>query len=69
MRIDNNLKETTISFVRHGRVHNPRGVIYGRLPNFRLSREGMNDAERAGLQLSSSPLEAVYASPLLRTRQ
>jgi len=31
---------TLISFVRHGRVHKPRPVYYGRLPGFRLSEKG-----------------------------
>lgn len=31
---------TSISFVRHGQVHKPRRVFYGRLPSFPLSEEG-----------------------------
>ncbi len=45
---------TTLYFVRHGQVHNPDGIYYGRLPGYALSASG-----RA----------AVYCSPLLRTRQ
>ncbi len=31
---------TSITLVRHGHVHNPDGLIYGRLPGFRLSEAG-----------------------------
>ena len=60
---------TTISFIRHGMVHNPERIIYGRLPRFRLSEEGMEDARRAAAALKNIPLQAIYCSPLLRTRQ
>ena len=29
-----------IHLIRHGEVHNPGGVLYGRLPHFRLSELG-----------------------------
>ena len=28
---------TVVHLVRHGEVHNPEKVLYGRLPGFRLS--------------------------------
>src|SRR5215470_4349014 len=31
---------TVVHLLRHGEVSNPRGVLYGRLPGFRLSPEG-----------------------------
>ena len=31
---------TTLYLVRHGEVHNPTGIIYGRLPGFGLSENG-----------------------------
>ena len=31
---------TTIHLMRHGEVHNPEGVLYGRLPGYRLSERG-----------------------------
>jgi broad specificity phosphatase PhoE len=60
---------TTLSFVRHGLVHNPQGVYYGRLPGFRLSDEGIQQAQRTSELLSKKPLVAVFSSPLLRARQ
>ncbi len=60
---------TVIHFVRHGLVHNPRQLVYGRLPRFRLDPMGITQAQAAGLALSDKPLVAIYASPLLRARQ
>jgi len=60
---------TTLSFVRHGLVHNPQGLYYGRLPGFRLSDEGIQQAQRTSELLSKKPLVAIFSSPLLRARQ
>jgi probable phosphoglycerate mutase len=61
--------DTTIVFVRHGNVHNPENLIYGRLPRMRLSSRGRDDVERTAQYLADVPLAAVYTSPLLRARQ
>ncbi len=58
-----------VHLVRHGRVHNPGGVVYGRLPRFGLSDRGRADAAAAGRVLAGRPVSAVFASPLLRARQ
>ncbi|MGH2448801.1 MAG: histidine phosphatase family protein [Chloroflexota bacterium] len=60
---------TTIMMVRHATVHNPRGILYGRLPHFGLSKEGREQAARVARFLASRPVTAIYASPLLRARQ
>jgi broad specificity phosphatase PhoE len=60
---------TQISFVRHGHVHNPGSVLYGRLPGFRLDGQGVQDAQRAGRALRGAHIAAVFTSPLLRARQ
>ena len=31
------MARTTIHLMRHGEVHNPEGVLYGRLPGYHLS--------------------------------
>ncbi len=59
----------TIVLVRHGQVHNPRRILYGRLPRFRLSARGVEEARAAGRLLAGKELTALYCSPLLRTRQ
>ena len=37
---------TTIQVVRHTEVHNPQRVLYGRLPDYRLSDHGLKQAGR-----------------------
>jgi broad specificity phosphatase PhoE len=59
----------TVYLVRHGNVHNPAGILYGRLPRFRLSAKGREEARAAGRFLNGTPVAALYCSPLLRTRQ
>ena len=58
-----------MTLVRHGRVHNPDKIFYGRLPGFALSSEGLREARCAAQTLSREPLAALYTSPLLRARQ
>jgi probable phosphoglycerate mutase len=58
-----------VIFVRHGNVHNPGNLIYGRLPRFRLSDRGRTDMARTSEFLKDVPLAAIYSSPLLRARQ
>jgi probable phosphoglycerate mutase len=60
---------THIHLVRHGHVHNPKQVFYGRLPRFRLSAKGIRQAREAARFLGDKPLSALYSSPLLRARQ
>ena len=65
------VEELQLHFVRHGQVHNPRAVFYGRLPRFRLSDAGRAEAQCAGehLAMSAPPLTALLCSPMLRARQ
>lgn len=60
-----------IHLIRHGEVHNPGQVLYGRLPHFRLSDRGHEMAELAAktLKADKRPVSALIASPLLRTRE
>ena len=37
-------EQTRVHVVRHGEVHNPTGVLYGRLPGFHLSERGRAQA-------------------------
>lgn len=62
---------TRIHLVRHGEVHNPDGVLYGRLPNFPLSELGEQMAMAAADELreSGSKISRILASPLQRTMQ
>lgn len=60
---------TVVHLVRHGEVHNPTKVLYGRLPGFRLSDRGVEQAERVAHFLVGRDVAAVIASPLERARQ
>lgn len=60
-----------IHLVRHGEVHNPDGVLYGQLPNFRLSERGqqMAAASAAELKRAGRPVARLIASPLQRAQE
>lgn len=62
-------KQTTLYLVRHGQVYNPDYIFYGRLPHFRLSDKGKQQAQLVAGKLQGCPLAAVFSSPLLRARQ
>lgn len=60
---------TVVHLMRHGEVHNPEGVLYGRLPDYHLSELGHQMAERVADHLSSNDVTAVIASPLERAQE
>jgi broad specificity phosphatase PhoE len=62
-------ERTLVNLVRHGEVHNPTGVLYGRLPGFRLSEAGEAMAVSAGKALAGRDVRAVISSPLERAVQ
>jgi broad specificity phosphatase PhoE len=61
----------TVHLVRHGQVHNPDKVLYGRLPQFRLTSAGEEMARSVAdyLVAESIPVKRVIASPLDRAQQ
>lgn len=60
---------TVVHLMRHGEVHNPTGVLYGRLPGFHLSDLGREMAEMVGVHLRDHDVTAVVASPLERAQE
>ncbi|WP_404434396.1 histidine phosphatase family protein [Microbacterium lacus] len=60
-----------LHLVRHGEVHNPGRVLYGRLPSFGLSADGRRMARQAAEYVHGleRPVTALIASPLQRTRE
>ncbi len=66
---------TTVHLVRHGEVHNPDGVLYGRLDGYHLSERGFAMAERLADHFSGraggtrSDVVHVVASPLQRAQE
>jgi len=62
-------RPVTISFIRHGHVHNPQRLLYGRLPGFALSERGRAEAQIMAAAVCELSPSALYSSPLLRARQ
>ncbi|MCC2030222.1 histidine phosphatase family protein [Microbacterium sp. YMB-B2] len=60
-----------LHLVRHGEVHNPRRVLYGRLPHYRLSEAGRAMARSAAeyVQGLDRPVTTLRCSPLQRTQE
>ncbi|WP_227999269.1 histidine phosphatase family protein [Nocardia australiensis] len=61
--------ETIVHVLRHGEVHNPKGILYGRLPGFSLSVTGRAQAGAVGRSLSDHDVTLVIASPLQRAQE
>jgi broad specificity phosphatase PhoE len=55
--------------MRHGEVHNPHGILYGRLPGYHLSERGRRMAEVVAEHLAGRDVTRVIASPLERARE
>jgi broad specificity phosphatase PhoE len=62
-------ERTVVHLLRHGEVHNPDGILYGRLPGFRLSPEGEQMAETVARALAGRDVVVLVSSPLERALQ
>ncbi|MGO1392240.1 histidine phosphatase family protein [Agrococcus casei] len=60
---------TRLHLVRHGEVHNPDGILYGRIPGYRLSERGERMAQVSAESMTDAPIVRLYASPLERAQQ
>jgi len=60
---------TVVHLLRHGEVHNPEHVLYGRLPGYHLSANGRMMAVAAADFFAGRPVAAVFASPLERAQE
>jgi broad specificity phosphatase PhoE len=60
---------TTVHLLRHGEVHNPDRILYGRLPGFRLSDDGLQMAIDAAEALRGRDVVEVVSSPLQRAQE
>jgi broad specificity phosphatase PhoE len=63
------MSATVVHLLRHGEVHNPNRILYGRLPGFGLSDAGVRQAEQVAAHLADRDIVQVVASPLLRAQQ
>ncbi len=62
-------ERTIVHLMRHGEVHNPDGVLYGRLPEYFLSELGHQMAAAAADWLAKNEIVHLVASPLERAQQ
>jgi broad specificity phosphatase PhoE len=60
---------TVVHLMRHGEVHNPGGVLYGRLDGFHLSELGHEMARLVAAHLETNDITHVVASPLDRAQE
>lgn len=63
------MNKTIIFFLRHGEVENPKNILYGRLPGFSLSEDGIKSIEEIAQELKSKNIDYLYTSPMRRTRE
>ena len=62
-------QRTVVHLLRHGEVHNPHRLLYGRLPGYHLSALGRRMAEVAAEHLGDHDVTLVVSSPLERARE
>jgi broad specificity phosphatase PhoE len=60
---------TVVHLLRHGEVHNPTGVLYGRLPGYHLSDLGREMAERIAGHVTGADITYLVSSPLERAQE
>jgi len=61
--------KTIVHVLRHGEVHNPAKVLYGRLPGFHLSELGRQMAKAGAEALADRDVTHLVASPLERAQE
>ncbi|WP_375425903.1 histidine phosphatase family protein [uncultured Friedmanniella sp.] len=60
---------TTVHLVRHGEVHNPAGLLYGRLPDYHLSDLGREMAVLVADDMAGRDIVNLVCSPLERAQE
>ncbi len=60
---------TVVHVMRHGEVHNPEGILYGRMPDYHLSERGRAQALAVAGWLAARDIVYVVASPLERAQE
>ncbi len=61
--------QTTVHLLRHGEVHNPQGVLYGRRDGFHLSDLGHTMAQRIAETIGERDIVHMRTSPLERAQE
>ena len=62
-------EKTIVHVMRHGEVHNPEKILYGRLPDYHLSERGRAQAQAVADWLADRDIVYVVASPLERAQE
>jgi broad specificity phosphatase PhoE len=61
--------DTVVHLLRHGEVHNPQGILYGRRDGFHLSDLGNTMAQRVADVVGDRDITHLVSSPLERARE
>ncbi|MEZ5191641.1 MAG: histidine phosphatase family protein [Nocardioides sp.] len=60
---------TVVHLLRHGEVHNPQGILYGRSPGYHLSERGRQMADRVAATVCDRDIVHLVSSPLERAQE
>jgi broad specificity phosphatase PhoE len=60
---------TVVHLLRHGEVHNPQGILYGRADGYHLSERGRLMAERVAERIGDRDITYMVSSPLERAQE
>jgi probable phosphoglycerate mutase len=61
--------DTVVHLLRHGEVHNPQGILYGRRDGFHLSELGQKMAQRVADVAGERDITHMVSSPLERAQE
>jgi broad specificity phosphatase PhoE len=64
-----NHPDTVVHLLRHGEVHNPEGVLYGRRDGYHLSELGKQMAEKVADAVKDRDIVHLRVSPLERAQE
>ena len=62
-------QRTVVHLLRHGEVHNPHRLLYGRMPGYHLSALGRRMADLAADHLRDHDITHLVSSPLERAQE
>jgi broad specificity phosphatase PhoE len=61
--------KTIVHLLRHGEVHNPQGILYGRSSGYHLSERGRAMADRVADRIGERDITHIVSSPLERAQE
>ncbi|WP_067438988.1 histidine phosphatase family protein [Nocardioides jensenii] len=62
-------QKTSVHLLRHGEVHNPQGVLYGRMGGYHLSERGQEMARVVAEAIKDRDITHLRVSPLERAQE